>query len=188
MTDTYFEWLCQKIGYISVGRCRYSGFLDLLTALHQKQFIWSRRTPRDENREEDGLSLRNRYFDENEVSWSDTQNFKDLYENPQKPCSILEMMVALAIRCEEHIMGDPDIGDRTDKWFWDMVKSLGLYSMRGTDFDAEKTNQILEDFLYRNYSPDGEGSLFTVKDCPYNFRETEIWYQMCWYLDLILGV
>ena len=39
------------------------------------------------------------------------------------------MMIALAIRCEEHIMDDPDAGDRTGQWFWSMLVSLGLGSM-----------------------------------------------------------
>lgn len=40
----------------------------------------------------------------------------------------LEMIIALAIRLEEHIMDDPDIGNRTGQWFWDMIVSLGLGS------------------------------------------------------------
>lgn len=43
-----------------------------------------------------------------------------------RPCSVLEMIIALAIRLEEHIMDDPDIGNRTGQWFWDMIVSLGL--------------------------------------------------------------
>ena len=39
-------------------------------------------------------------------------------------CSVLEMMVALAICCEETYMDNPNIGNRTGQWFWNMVKNI----------------------------------------------------------------
>ena len=59
-----------------------------------------------------------------------------------KTCSVLEMMIALAIRCEEHIMDDPDVGNRTGQWFWkDVYKRQDLYM----------SSSFLRDFYRRNY-------------------------------------
>jgi hypothetical protein len=101
------------------------------------------------------------------------------------PCSVLEMMIALAIRCEENIMDDPLIGDRTRQWFWSMISSLGLSGMTDTRFDNKSVDRVLETFLDRDYKPNGEGGLFTIKRCEKDLRKVEIWYQLLWYLDTI---
>ena len=96
------------------------------------------------------------------------------------------MMVALAVRCEEHIMGDPAMGDRTGLWFWEMVHSMGLSSMDDDRFDPERANGIITRFNERTYRPNGKGGLFTVNQCPDDLRELEIWYQMMRYLNKYL--
>lgn len=126
----------------------------------------------DKNRVEDALNLRNRFG---------PQLSKD------EPCSILEIMVALARRCESEIMTDPDIGDRTSFWFFSMIKSLGLDGMTDNQFDVIFTLWTLDKFLKRDFKPNGEGSLFTVHNSTQDFRKAEIWYQMCWYLDEVMG-
>ena len=40
--------------------------------------------------------------------------------------------------------------------------------------------------MNRTYSPDGDGGLFTVRNCDRDLRNVEIWIQMCWYLDTIV--
>lgn len=168
--DEYFEWLVELI---SGGRTCYR---KLLMFLHDVEFRWS--VANDGNRAEDGLSLRFRFADQ----YHDKR--ATLYLN--RPCSVLEMMVALAIRCEERIMDDPDIGDRTSHWFWVMVRNLGLENMRNDTFSKIVAGDIIERFLDRNYAPNGKGGLFVIDNCRYDLRFFEIWYQMCWYLDSIL--
>lgn len=92
-------------------------------------------------------------------------------------------MIALAVRCEEHIMDDPDIGDRTGQWFWNMIVSLGLGSMTDERFDGEYVDEVVDIFLNREYERNGEGGLFTVNDTDRDMRNVEIWYQMHWYLN-----
>jgi hypothetical protein len=101
------------------------------------------------------------------------------------PCSVLEMMIALAIRCEETIMDDPDIGDRTRQWFWGMIINLGLGGMTDANFDPDFVDDSVLRFLNRDYEPDGRGGLFTIRNCHRDLRDVEIWYQLCWYLDSI---
>ena len=93
------------------------------------------------------------------------------------------MMIGLAIRCEEWIMDNPNYGNRTRQWFWSMISSLGLGSMHDERFDEAYVKQIVIRFLNREYQPDGRGGLFTIRNCEYDLRDVEIWYQLCWYLD-----
>jgi len=135
----------------------------------------------DGNREADGIDLRYRFGYEN--SYEDPMIAANLDD---RPCSVLEMLIALSIRCEEHIMDDPDIGDRTGEWFWNMIENLALGSMSDSKFDRDYVNNAISRFLNREYKRNGEGGLFTIKHCKYDLRTVEIWYQMCWYLDDIL--
>ena len=95
------------------------------------------------------------------------------------------MMVALAIRCEETIMDDPQVGSRTGQWFWGMINNLGLGAMIDEKFDKNYVKEIVDRFLNRDYEPDGRGGLFTIRHCEDDLRNVEIWNQLCWYLDSI---
>ena len=100
------------------------------------------------------------------------------------PCSVFEMMVALAQRCEA-VMDDPKIGDRTGQWFWGMIASLGLNGMSDNHYDEKYVKDVINRFLDREYEPNGKGGLFTIRNCEHDLRDVEIWYQLCWYLDTI---
>ena len=102
------------------------------------------------------------------------------------PCSVLEMMIALSIRCEESIMDDTEYGNRTGQWFWGMISSLGLSSMTDDMFDKQYATNVINKFLNREYEPNGKGGLFTIRNCKDDLRNVEIWYQLCWYLDSII--
>lgn len=144
--------------------------------LHYTEFRYS--IPNDGNRAEDGVYLRYRFALEN--------GYDDIFKYLDGPCRVLEMLVALANRCEEHIMDDPDIGDRTGQWFWTMIRNLDLDSMTDENFDIDYVEEKVSIFLDRRYASNGEGGLFILDDCRYDLRTVEIWYQMCWYLNTIL--
>ena len=176
--NDYFNWLSEL-----VCKKRFAkdiSYRKLLARLHDTEFIFS--IPRDGNRAADGEELRYRF--------ALTNGYEDSYRKILKylagPCSVLEMMVALAIRCEETVMDDPGVGDRTDQWFWGMVTSLGLGSMVDSRFDKQFVDDTINRFLDREYKPDGRGGLFTIKHCDRDLRTVEIWYQLCWYLDTIV--
>lgn len=177
MYKLYFEWICQLI--CDEYPFKRASYARLLQFLYDAAFTYT--LPMDENRAEDGIDLRYRFGYENFYKRDEVLKYLD-----NRPCSILEMMAALAIRCEEHIMDDPDIGNRTGKWFWEMLVSLGLEDMDDLRFDESRTRNIISRFLRRKYRQDGKGGLFTVGNCSYDMRAVEIWYQMCWYLDNIL--
>ena len=170
MDKEYFDWM---LSIIHDGKyAKKNSYFKLLRFLHDVEFTWI--IPKDSNRAEDGIDLRWRY-----EYTTDNQLF---YER-NKPCSVLEMILALAIRCEEGIMDDPAYGNRTSQWFWSMITNLGLGSMTDARFDISYVEDVIERFLNREYEPDGRGGLFTVEDCEYDLRKIEIWVQMLWYLD-----
>lgn len=175
LNDKYFNWM-----YDIVCDCRCSkrpSYRKLLKSLHDKEFVYT--IELDSNRAEDGKDLRYRFaYDYDYYNAEQIGRYLDV-----KPCSVLEMMVALVIRCEEHIMDNPDIGDRTGYWFWNMISNLGLDSMDDNRFDEYYVDRIIDRFLYRKYKPNGEGGLFTVQHCRHDLRDVEIWYQLMWYLD-----
>ena len=172
LNNEYFEWMSQFVSNAN----RYRA---LLQYLHSVDFTYT--IPLDGNRAEDGVELRYRFGHEHGYDSPFIASYLD-----DSPCSILEMMVALAIRCEEHIMGDPEIGDRTGQWFWEMIENLGLASMRDDRFDETYVDDVIDRFLNREYERNGKGGLFVVSNCNRDLRSMEIWYQMCWYLDDIL--
>lgn len=166
-----FEWIFDKVNG--------TGYFKLLCALNSEDFYAL--LPLDENRIVDGCELRYKFADECRLSREVIDDNMDM-----ESCTVLEMMVGLAVRVEETIMADVDYGDRTAMWFWTMVKSLGLYNMRDNNFDPILVMETIDTFLTRGYSPDGEGGLFTVKDTNKDMRDVDIWYQMCMFFDNLL--
>ena len=164
--DEYFEWLYE---IVCDGRfSRHISFRKLLMHMHDVEFMYV--ILKDENRAEEGVELRRRFSGHSQYG----------------PCSVLEMILALAIRCEENIMANPDYGNRTGQWFWGMVNNIGLGGMDDSNYDRDYVNSVLERFVNRQYEPDGKGGLFTIPNCDRDLREVEIWHQLCWYLDSII--
>ena len=93
-------------------------------------------------------------------------------------------MVALAIHMED-IMDDYRYGNRTGQWFWGMVRSLGLNGMYDLAYDEYHVQEVILNFLNRDYEPDGRGGLFTISDCRDDLRDIEISTQRNWYLNTI---
>ena len=172
VNNEYFEWLCEL-----VDSARFSkdvSYRKLLMHLHNIEFTWF--VPYDDNRADDGIQLRRRF--------SLYRDDMSLSHYISGPCSVLEMMVALAVRCEE-FMDDTLFGNRTGQWFWGMIHNLGLSPMTDVKFNRRFVDDIIARFLNREYEPDGKGGLFTVKHCDRDMRTVEIWCQLSWYLGSI---
>lgn len=172
--DAYFEWM---IRLVCDGKySRRLSWRKLFRLLHETEFIYI--LEMDGNRADDGMDLRYRFAYDSRY---DIQAIEDALG--ERPCSVLEMMVALAQRCEEHITDDPDSGNRTGEWFFEMIESLGLRDMDDEHFDKVIVADILVRFMRREYLPDGRGGLFTLRYDNHDMRSAEIWYQMMWYLN-----
>ena len=176
IANEYFEWMFSLVS--DVNQPKDISYRKLLMHLHNTEFIC--RLKSDENRVSDGITLRRRFSEESGFEHDYLSSFLGDYE-----CSVLEMILALAIRCEETIMDDPEKGDRTGQWFWGMIVSLGLGPMMDANYDKKYVNGVLQRFINRHYEPNGKGGLFTIRNCDTDLRKIDIWRQLCWYLDSI---
>ena len=171
--NEYFEWI---VRLVCGGRyARRLSWRKLFRLLHETDFVYM---DMDRNRAKDGIDLR--YTFGYEAGYGDRAIQETL---DTRPCSVLEMLAALANRCEEDITDDPEKGDRTGKWFFVMLDSLGLSGMDDEHFNKVECADILERFMRRAYQPDGRGGLFTVSDSGCDMRGVEIWYQLMRYLN-----
>ncbi len=175
--DEYFKWIydCMCKGRVHKG----VSYIKLFRFLHETEFTYS--IIMDENRALDGVDLRYRFA-------------MEIYNDPSveyclrvtnDSCSVLEMLAALAIRCEETIMEDSRYGNRTSQWFWSMLSTMGVSLMTDDVFDEEYVAKCVYTFLNREYEPDGAGGIFYIRNCEEDLRDMEIWTQLCWYLNKI---
>lgn len=179
ITDEYLEWL-----YDLVCNDEYSNrstYRTLIRYLAEEPFRYT--IPMDGNRAEDGINLRYRFG--REVGYHDATiaKYLDIFQ-----CSVLEMMIALALRIEDQIMDDPDLGNRAGQWFWEMIVNLGLGHCNDAHFNKDIFYEAMDRLMDRTYKRNGEGGLFKIHDDrTKDMRSTEIWYQMCWYLDEVIN-
>ena len=167
--DIYFTWLTDRVDF-DFGRSRGATYIDLMGILHSKEFVWV--VPNDDNRLEDAMALRYQFLDETGIT------------NPggftrDKPLSVLEVLLALSIRCAFNG------GNTPPNWAWRLIENLDLHNMSDpvTPRKAERIEDILETLIYRNYEPDGTGGFFPLTHPNDDQRKVEIWYQMNAYLD-----
>lgn len=169
--EQYFNWICGLI------RADTKNHYRLLRHLDEIDFRY--RIDMDGNREADGINLRYRFGYDAKIPQGIIAAYLD-----NRPCSVLEMMAALALRCEEAIMSDPMYGNRVPEWFWEMTKSLGVYKLDDIHYNQTTVDRIIGIFLDREYFRNGKGGLFTLNSPEgRDMRSVEIWCQLCWYLD-----
>lgn len=172
--EEYFEWM---FDIVCKGVYDYEvSFRKLLGYLHRIEFTY--RIRGDADRAFDGKALRHRF-----AMMHEDYDYDFVMDLLHGPCSVLEMILALAIRCEEGIMHDPKYGDRTIQWFWKMITTMGLGGMTDDNYDARHVEKTVANFLDRKYDPDGCGGLFNIKNTDHDLRKVDIWKQMMWYLD-----
>lgn len=166
MFDDYYQWLVGLLNddYIT------GVYQKLLIRMSETEFTWT--VDYDSNRASDGLYLRRLYFRETGELFHD-----------DSPCSVLEMFVALCRRCEDELMYDPELGDRTGHWFWIIMENLGLDIYDDYGFDCDAVDTILERFLDRDYEKNGFGGAFPCVQNVCDFRDKDLWWQLNVYLE-----
>lgn len=164
--ETYFNWLYSKVASVAVPTPSLT-YYTLMRDLHSTEFVWI--LVGDDNRAEDGLDLRKEFLREaqlgQEPAWLNI------------PCSVLEMLIAFARKAA--FQTDQNL--RT--WFWVFLDNLGLAQL--TDARSrvtERVYEIMNEFVWRTYAPNGQGGLFPIKNPSHDQREIQIWYQFCEYL------
>lgn len=166
MPDAYFCWL---VGLIGDGYIE-ENYRKLLWKLYVTDFYYE--LDYDKNRAADGLFLRRTYSQKSGNAVQD------------RPCSMLEMVIALARKAEDDIMHDPNFGDRTGHWFWIMLQNLGLDMEDDFNFNEERIDHILDVFMHHRYGPNGQhGGIFPVRKCCRDLRKTDLWWQLNAYFE-----
>ena len=167
LENLYFNWLCAKVLNLKPIH-EEETFWNLLRKLHKTEFVWT--ISGDDNRAEDGKELRREFIFQAEIP-----------DNPEWRlvigCSVLEMLIAFARRAEFQT------DESAPLWFWEFLSNLGLDGFSDQKgMEEEYVDLVLEDFIWRTYSPDGEGGMFPIRNPSSDQREVEIWYQFCEYL------
>lgn len=134
---------------------------ELIRYLYSQPYRWQ--FTLDENRAAGGINLRRKFAFENGI---------ELQDIGLGPCSILEMLIALADRMTEILT--MDIWD----WFWDLINNLGLSRFDDTHFDEAGVSYILSVWLDRGYDSSGVGSLFPLNEYEGDCRNLDVWSQM----------
>lgn len=177
LREQYFNWLYDIVyPWDHSEENKDFTFYELARYLHSVDFYSS--IDMDENRAMDGVDLR--YTFGYEKGYSDQEIITSL---ERRPCSVFEMMVALADRCERQIMDDIEYGNRTGQWYSKMIKSLGLGSMYNRNFNREYVKSVVDRFLKHDYEPNGSGGLFALRHPTRDMRYVEIWGQLCAFLN-----
>lgn len=172
-TDRYFRYLCELV---ADGLNSDRSYSFLLQYLFTTDFWYT--IPMDSNRESDGIEMRYRFG--RECGYSDPQIASEL---DCRPCSVLEMMVALSVRIDDTMFYDFDEGLQAGRWFWKMVGNMGLLGMDDQNFDARMVSKAVDGLLSRHYQRDGYGSLFWIPGTNIDIRDMEIWYQANYFLE-----
>ena len=174
--DRYFRWLCNLIGVFTPGQPCYKKLARVLSRVPFYSDV-----ARDSNRAKDGLFLREIFLDED----PEAARYGS-FDISGKPCSMLEMCVALAKRLTEITVTGSDDGYSLKKFFWEMMGNLGLENLDDSSFDEgseDYIRHVVTRLCERRYGYDGSGGLFPLRNPPKDQRDVEIWYQMSYYLQ-----
>lgn len=165
----YFKHLCHVVRPGQTG----NNYQSLLLRLYEINFYSM--LPNDDNREKDGEQLRFKFGEQND----------DFSADDNTPCSILEMLIALAYRMSEMIVDEP-FEMNAGECFWLFMKNLNIewmdnHNLRDVRVQAELDGKI-RGLLLREYDRNGIGGIFPLGHSKNDQRKTEIWYQMSEYL------
>lgn len=173
--NDYFDWMYASVNTDPDGNV-YTNYVELCHYLHSVNFNYI--LPMDSNRESDGITLRYHFGYEKDIPSSIIASELDCY-----PCSVFEMMVALARRIEADVMGDNEFGNRTSVWFHAMLSSMGLDKFVDGSLNEDELELKLERCLNRQFEYNGKGGFFTLRNPSRNLQEVEIWSQAMWFLN-----
>lgn len=158
LDDQYLEWIYNLIG----RQERNVDHWNLLEALNNYDFVMI--VPNDDNRAEDGEAIRKEFSDDTGVR----PNYTWMHTN----CTVLEMMLGVAYHLSFEL--DGEVG----KWFWLLIDNLDLTKYNDRRFNERWVNEVIERVVWRQYSYDGRGGLFPLKEPREDQRHVEIWFQM----------
>lgn len=169
MDEKYFNWLYEKIR--PMDNDQLLPYTMVCTLAHRIIFDWS--VPNDDNRAAEGKELRYEFEEELGIPRPRDTEWMGL------DASVLEMMVALARRCDFIVeLGVPG-------WFDLFMHNLVFQRYSDacwSDMSEDHVSRALRKVNLRTYSRTGQGGLFPLKKTPNDQRKVELWYQMSEYM------
>ena len=161
----YYHWLVD-----TVANKHSKKYKNLLSDLYAEEFTVI--IDRDVNRAIDGTNLRFQYADE--------YSYMDILDILETPCSMLEMMVALALRFKNSTLNGYDYS--ASDIFWEMIKNMGLDDQTDDRYNSDVVLDAIDILTEREYGYDGSGGgLFVVPNPRQDMRDAELWFQINWY-------
>lgn len=162
---SYYHWLLDTVANKTSKK-----YQNLLADLYANEFEIL--IDRDSNRVIDGVNLRFQYADE--------YSYMDILDILEAPCSILEMIVALALRFKNAVLNGYDYS--ASDIFWDMIRNMGLDAYDDRNYDPDAVQDAIDILIDREYGYDGSGGgMFIIDDPRNDLRDTELWFQINWY-------
>lgn len=158
----YYMWLLSKV---DDGRGVCEKYERLLDYLFSTSYEYAFKL--DSNRAASGLNQRSIYALQAGLYLDDVHYGE---------CTVLEMLIGLS----------EDLAFNTQttshEWFWLFVFNLGLAMQDNERYDENYIYKRLRTWMDHEYSENGEGSLFPLKNPKSNCRNMEVWDQMNAYL------
>ncbi len=174
----YRRWLIDRVVGDDPDLNRYTALMHIMFSTEFKVCV-----PGDINRHDDGLYLRTLFSEETGTPE------EIINEHALLGCSFLEMLVALSERMwySSTSLEMQTVGDA----FYELIFNMDLQNVDDTyvDNDFEEAFERITHACWivnqRDYLEDGVGgSLFPIPGfTDFDFRETELWYQMQAYIS-----
>ena len=172
MYNDYYEWL---IDLIRPPKGIYTPINQhgmLLFELWKREFVWFDAYEGEEARAMDGKTLRDQFL----MACDKTPDAV-----PQGPCTVLEMLIAFALRIDTQVH-DWRIGNRPWEWVEMFIENLGFNDLIDSDInpirDAGYINARLETWMSHQLGHNGEGGLFRFTQRILTINDMDNWAQM----------
>lgn len=166
--EKYFEFLVEAVELDD----RTERFSLLLEHLFNVPFVLDKSYVLDEDRVQNGLSMRENYAFRTFTKQVDYDRFLDSFRYGK--ISVLEFLVSLSDKMSETIYFDSHRGE----FFWQIIDNLGLDCMNDEEFDSKIVDNVLEILFERRYSRDGSGGgMFYVPNSKFDFTKMDFMHQ-----------
>ena len=167
--NEYVHWIIYE--YLKCPK-KYKVYDDLFLYMHEIDYVYLNQ--KDHAREEDGLLLREKFVD-CKHKFAKTDHFENT------PCSVLEVLAALAYRMDGEWTGDPS-DPRPDTMFMEMLHNLGVLRYKSEHHTIVRINS----WMRGEISYYGEGGVFPLKKKGSRIKKDQrglsLWEQMMCYI------
>lgn len=169
MNDTTEKYLSEVYREYGIYNKRYS---KLLRLLFETPFYCT--LEEDESRLEDGRFLRKDVIEHGHLGRLENE-IDDIR------ISVLEVILALAVRMDSEYIGDP-CHPYPENIFWELVTNLGFRLFHNGNFKERESDEILDNWMNRKFERNGEGSIFPLRYTRRDQTRIPIWGQMNEYI------